>query len=360
MLSIIDKYILKRYLATFAMMLLLFIPIGIMVNLAEQIGKMIDNEAPLNEILFYYLNFTIYIGSLLFPIFLFLSVIFFTSKLANNTEIVAILSSGVSYGRFLRPYIIGATIIAIIMFFMTMFIVPQASIGFNEFKFKYLKKGKQDRTTENIFNQLNETDFIYVSRFDPARQLGHNFTYERFNSDNKLEFKISAFNIRWVEKDSNYRLTSYVKRKMVGDSAILESKRRLDTIFNFKIDDLTPVSYVAETKNLFELDQFIADQKRKGASNINTYILVKYKRWALPLTAFILTIIAVAVSSVKRRGGMGVNLAFGILVAFVFIFFDKVFGTLAEQSGFSPLLAVIIPNVLFGVLAFYLLQNAKR
>ncbi|TLF45853.1 LptF/LptG family permease [Maribacter aurantiacus] len=360
MLSIIDKYILKRYLATFAMMLLLFIPIGIMVNLAEQIGKMIDNEAPLNEILMYYLNFTIYIGSLLFPIFLFLSVIFFTSKLANNTEIVAILSSGVSYGRFLRPYLIGATIIAIIMFFMTMFIVPQASIGFNEFKFKYLKRGKQDRITNNIFNQLNETDFIYVSSFDPARQLGHNFTYERFNEDNKLDFKISAVNIRWVEKDSNYRLTSYVKRKMVGDSAILESKRRLDTLFTFKIDDLTPVSYVAETKNLFELDQFIADQKRKGASNINTYILVKYKRWALPLTAFILTIIAVAVSSVKRRGGMGVNLAFGILVAFVFIFFDKVFGTLAEQSGFSPLLAVIIPNVLFGLLALYLLQNAKR
>lgn len=360
MLSIIDKYILKRYLVTFAVMLLLFIPIGIMANLAEQIGKMIDNEAPLNEILIYYLNFTIYIGSLLFPIFLFLSVIFFTSKLANNTEIVAILSSGVSYGRFLRPYLIGATIIAIIMFFMTMFIVPQASIGFNEFKFKYLKRGKQDRVTNNIFNQLNETDFIYVSSFDPARQLGHNFTFERFNDDNKLDFKISAVNIRWVEKDSIYRLTSYVKRKMAGDSAIIESKRRLDTIFSFKIDDLTPVSYVAETKNLFELDKFIADQKRKGASNINTYILVKYKRWALPLTAFILTIIAVAVSSVKRRGGMGVNLAFGILVAFVFIFFDKVFGTLAEQSGFSPLLAVIIPNVLFGFLALYLLQNAKR
>ena len=124
MLSIIDKYILKRYLATFSLMLLLFIPIGIMVNLAEQIGKMIDNEAPLNEIVMYYVNFTIYIGNLLFPIFLFLSVIFFTSKLANNTEIVAILSSGVSYGRFLRPYIIGASMVAVLMFFMTMFIVP--------------------------------------------------------------------------------------------------------------------------------------------------------------------------------------------------------------------------------------------
>ena len=359
-MSIIDKYILKRYLVTFAVMLLLFIPIGIMANLAEQIGKIIDNDAPTNEIIVYYINFTIYIGSLLFPIFLFLSIIFFTSKLASNTEIVAILSSGVSYNRFLRPYIIGATIVAVTMLVMAMFIVPNASKGYNEFKFKYLKKGKKDRITSNIFNQLNENDFIYVSNFDPARQNANKFTFERFNDDNTLDFKISANSIRWVEKDSIYRLIKYQKRKIIGDSAIIETKNRLDTLFTFKIEDLTPVSYIAETKNLFELNKFIANQRRKGASNINNYVLVKYRRWALPLTAFILTIIAVAVSSVKRRGGMGINLAFGIGVAFIFIFFDKVFGTLAEQAGFSPLLAVIIPNIVFGILAFYLLQNAKR
>ncbi len=359
-MTIIDRYILKRYLATFGMMLLLFIPIGIMLNLAEQIGKMIDNEAPLGEIIFYYINFTIYIGSLLFPIFLFLSIIFFTSKLANNTEIVAILSSGVSYSRFLRPYWIGASIIAIIMFFMGMFIVPNASVGYNEFKYKYLKKGNKDRITSNIFNQLNEKDYIYVSSFDPVRRIGYNFTFEHFNEQNQLDYKITAANIRWIPADSIYRLTSYKKRKIRGDKEIIELKRRLDTLFVFKIEDLTPVSYVAETKNLFELNEFIDEQRRKGASNINTYILVKYKRWALPITAFILTIIGVAVSSVKRRGGMGVNLAFGIGVAFIYIFFDKVFGTLAEQSGFPPLLAVVIPNVAFGFLGFYLLKKAKR
>ncbi|WP_273566421.1 LptF/LptG family permease [Maribacter halichondriae] len=359
-MSILDKYILKRYLVTLAAMLLLFIPISIMAHLAEQIGKMQDNEAPLNEILVYFGNFTIYVGNELFPIFLFLSIIFFTSRLAANTEIIAILSSGVSYNRFLRPYLMGASIVAVVMLLMSMFLVPSASKGFNEFKYKYLKKGRENRQTENIFNQLNERDFIYVSSFDPARQVGNNFTFERFNNDNTLDFKISAANIRWVEKDTVYRLTSYQKRKIVGDSSIIENKPRLDTLFNFRIDDLTPVSYVAETKNFIELNKFIEDQKRKGASNINTYILVKYKRWALPITAFILTIIAVAVSSVKRRGGMGVNLAFGILVAFVFIFFDRVFGTLAQQSGFSPLLAVLIPNISFGLLAFYLLQKAKR
>ncbi|MBT8236593.1 MAG: LptF/LptG family permease [Bacteroidia bacterium] len=359
-MTILDKYILKRYLVTFAMMLLLFIPIGIMLNLAEQIGRMIDNEAPLGEIVMYYVNFTIYVGSLLFPIFLFLSIIFFTSKLASNTEIVAILSSGVSFGRFLRPYWIGASIIAVIMFFLAMFIVPRSSVGFNEFKFKYLKKGTKDRVTNNIFNQLNESDFIYVSNFDPNRQIGYNFTFEHFGQEDKLDYKISAANIRWMPEDSLYRLTSYTKRKLRGDTEVIETKRRLDTLFNFRINDLTPVSYIAETKDLFQLNKFIEDQKRKGASNINTYVLVSYRRWALPIAAFILTIIGVSVSSVKRRGGMGVNLAFGIGVAFLYIFFDKVFGTLAEQSGFSPLLAVVLPNILFGIFAIYLLQNAKR
>jgi len=360
MLTILDRYILKRYLVTFLGMLMLFVPIGIMANLAEKIGKIIDNEAPLSEVIVFYGNFTLVIGNLLLPIFLFLSIIFFTSKLASNTEIVAILSSGVSYWRFLRPYFIGATLVAILIFMMGMFIVPHASIGFNEFEYKYFKKGRQDRVTENIFNQLNETDYIYVSSFDPNREIGYNFTYEHFDTIGKLDYKISASNIRWVEKDSVYRLTNYEKREVRNETEYINSKRRLDTIFAFKIDDLTPVSYVAETKNLFELNDFIEDQRSKGASNINAYVLVKYKRWALPIAAFILTVIAVAVSSVKRRGGMGLNLAFGIGVAFVYIFFDKVFGTLAEQSGFSPLLAVLIPNLFFGAFAVYMLMEAKR
>ncbi|MEM7486917.1 MAG: LptF/LptG family permease [Bacteroidota bacterium] len=360
MLTILDRYILKRYLVTFLGMLLLFVPIGIMANLAEKIGKIIDNEAPLSEVIVFYSNFTLVIGNLLLPIFLFLSIIFFTSKLASNTEIVAILSSGVSYARFLRPYLIGASLVAILIFMMGMFIVPHASIGYNEFEYKYFKKGRQDRVTSNIFNQLNENDYLYVSSFDPARKIGYNFTYEHFDSIKKLDYKISASNIRWIEKDSIYRLTNYAKRKLRNNIEIVQTKRRLDTLFTFKIEDLTPVSYVAETKNLFELNEFIKDQQQKGASNINAYILVKYKRWALPIAAFVLTIIAVAVSSVKRRGGMGLNLAFGIGVAFIYIFFDKVFGTLAEQSGFSPLLAVLVPNLIFGAFAVYMLIKAKR
>ena len=214
MLTILDKYILKRYLVTFIGILLLFIPIGIMISLAEKIGKIIDNEAPLGEVIVFYGNFSLVLGNILMPILLFLSIIFFTAKLAGNTEIIAILSPGISYWRFLRPYLIGASIVAVLIFIMGQFIVPHASIGFNEFEYKYFKKGRQNRQTTNIFNQLNEHDFIYVSSFDPDRQIGHNFTYEHFNDDNQLDYKIAASNIRWVEKDSIYRLTSYAKRKM--------------------------------------------------------------------------------------------------------------------------------------------------
>ncbi|WP_340077441.1 LptF/LptG family permease [Leptobacterium sp. I13] len=358
-MKIVDKYILKRYLFTFFVMLLLFIPIGIMIDISEKVDKMIEREAPFNEILGYYLDFTIHFANFLFPIFLFLSVIWFTSKLANNTEIIAILSSGVSYTRFLRPYFIGASIVAILTFLMGMFIVPSASKGYNEFRYKYLKKGKQDRETTNLFNQLNDNDYIYVSSFEPNNKIGYNFTLEHFE-DNKLEYKITARNIRWVEKDSVYRLSSYLKRVIGEGKDSLITERRKDTLFSFNLDDLTPVSYIAETKNLFELNKFIKKEQRKGSSNINTYLLVKYRRWALPVSAFILTVIAVAVSAMKRRGGMGVNLALGIFIAFVYIFFDRIFGTMAERSGFSPFWAVAFPNIIFGVLALYLLKNAKR
>jgi lipopolysaccharide export system permease protein len=357
----IDSYILRRYLITFTVMLFLFIPIGIMANIAEQIGKMIDNQAPTAEIIQYYINFTLYIGTLLFPIFLFLSVIFFTSKLANNTEIIAILGSGISYERFLRPYLIGAGILASAIFLLAMFLVPRASLGYNEFVFKYLKAGKQDRQTENIYTQINEREVIYVSNYDHNRQRGYQFTLEHFDSTGTLSFKINASSIRWKEQDSVYQMIPYTKRIIKNDEVIrVEHQTSFDTIFPFELSDMTPVSYVAETKNLFELNSFIEDMRQKGASNINAYVLVKYKRWALPFSIFVLTIIGVSVSANKRRGGMGINLALGVLIAFLYIFFDRVFSTMAQQSGLPPLWAVLIPNAIFGALAVYLLHDAKK
>ena len=361
MLKIIDKYILKRYLVTFSVMLLMFIPIGIVIDVSEKVNKMIENKVPLNEVALYYVDFTIYFANLLFPIFLFLSIIWFTSKLANNTEIIAILSSGISFTRFLRPYIIGATLVSLFALLMGFFLVPKASEGFKNFRYMYLMgNGKKEmRENSDVYRQISDNEYIYVSDFNSVSGMAFNFSLEKFKGD-KLEYKISASRIKWNSKDSTYTMYDYKKRKVgeLNDTFIAQDKK--DTIFNFDLEDLTPVVYIAETLPFNELNKFIDKERARGSSNINTYLVVLYKKYSIPVSAFILTIIAVAVSSMKRRGGMGVNLAIGILLAFGFVFLDKIFGVLAEKSSAPPIIAVWIPNIVFGILAIYLLRNAKR
>ncbi len=362
-MKIIDKYILKRYLVTFSVMLLMFIPIGITIDVSEKVNKMIEKKIPLKDILIYYGDFTIYFANLLFPIFLFLSIIWFTSKLANNTEFIAILSSGISFARFLRPFIYGAIIVSIFALLMGFFLVPKASKGFNDFRYQNLKGNSQTRETSDIFRQIKKDgkleENIYVSNYNYISQTGFNFTYEKI-VDNKLIEKVTASRIRYDEKKKEYILYGYNKRFVGNENDIIEIKDKINLTYNFEPDDLTPVIYVAETMTIGELNSFISKERARGNGNINTYLVVFYKKFSLPISAFILTIIAVAVSSMKRRGGMGINLAIGIVIAFTFIFFDKVFGTLAEKSSIPPFIAVWFPNFVFGILAAYLLRNAKR
>ena len=357
-MKIIDRYIIVKYLSTFLVMLLLFIPIGIMVDMAEKIDKFKENEVPISAIFDYYYDFTWYFANLLFPIFLFLAVIWFTSKLANNTEVIALLSSGISFNRFMRPFMISASIVGIFTFIAGMFIVPKSNQRFNEFRFKYIHK-KSQRQTRNLYKQINSDEFIFVSSYDPIRKSANNFTLEHFD-DNILKHKINANSIRWIEKDSIFRMANYVKRTINGDNEIILKNNRKDTIFDFKIDDLAPVSYKAETLTFAPLNRFIDKEKKGGSILINSHLLVRHKRWSLPISAFVLTLIAVSVSSFKRRGGMGLNLAFGITLGFIFIFFDKIFSVLVNKSNFSPLLGAWLPIILFGILAFFMLRKVTR
>ena len=357
-MKIFDKYIIKKYIFTFLTMLSLFIPVAIMVDLAEKIDKFKEKEIPLNDIINYYIDFIWYFANLLFPIFLFLAVIWFTSKLANNTEVIAVLSSGISFFRFLRPYIISASIIAIFSFFAGMFIVPNSSLRFNEFRFKYLEK-KKERRTSDLFKKINENEYVFVSNYDPVRKRGTNFSLEHFE-DNELKFKILSNSIRWIEEKKNFRLFGYTKRVFIDEKERHFSKSRIDTIFDFKIEDLSPVTYKAETLTFGSLNKFIEKERASGSTLINDHLLVRHKRWSLPLSSFVLTLIAVSVSSFKRRGGMGINLAFGITLGFIYIFFDKVFGIMVNKSTFSPALAAWLPLFIFGLLSIYLLLNSKR
>ncbi len=355
-MKIIDKYIIKKYLTTFFVMFGLFIPIGIMVDFAEKIDKFRENEVPGDLIFSYYIDFIWYFGSQLYPVFLFLAVIFFTSRLANNTEITAILSSGLSFKRFSKPYFIATTLIVVFALFAGMFIVPKSNQNFNEFISEYIKS-EDKRKTSRLFKQINEREYIYVSSYDPSRKRGINFTLENF-VDNELKHKITATTIRW--DDSIFRLTNYFKRTMIGDKEIINKVTRKDTLLNFDIDDLSPLNYVAETLNFFELNELIRYEQRAGSPLINSHLLVRHKRYTIPLSCFILTLIGISVSSFKKRGGTGSNLAIGVSLGFLFIFLDKIFSVLVIKSNFSPAIASWGILIIFLIIGLSLLKKAIR
>ena len=355
----IDQYILKKFIFTYVLIQLLFIPIAIVVNLADNIDKLLEKQVPLVEILDHYYNFSIYFSSSLLPLFLFLAITWFTSKLSSNSEIIALYSSGVSLKRILKPYMIGSLIIALFSLFAGMFIVPESTKKYNDFSYKYLKGNRKAVDNKNIFRKINENEYIFLTQFNQKNNVGTNFTLENFIEE-KLNFKISSTSIRYIPELKKYRLNNYTKRTITDSIDILENRRTFDTIFSFSVEDLTPLNYVAESLNYDELISFIETEKSRGSTNIERYMVVKYKKWSIPFSIFILTLIGFAVSAEKRRGGTGVNLAFGIGVAMVYVFFDKIFGVLAQQSDLSPILAVWLPNILFGILAVYLVRNAKK
>ena len=355
-MKIIDKYIIKKYLSTFFVMFGLFIPIGIMVDFAEKIDKFRENEVSGDLILNYYIDFVWYFGSQLYPVFLFLAVIFFTSRLATNTEITAILSSGLSFQRFSKPYFISTSLIVVFALIAGMFIVPKSNQNFNEFISENIKS-EEKRKTSRLFKQINDIEYIYVSSYDPSRKRGLNFTLENFDG-NELRHKITATTIRW--DDSIFRLTNYVKRSIINDQEIIKRVTRLDTILDFDIDDLAPLNYVAETLNFFELNELIRYEKKAGSPLINSHLLVRHKRYTIPLSCFILTLIAISVSSFKRRGGTGSNLAIGVSLGFLFIFLDKIFSVLVIKSNFSPAIASWGILLIFLIIAVLLLKKAIR
>ena len=358
-MRILDVYIIKKFLLTFLMMFLLFIPIGILVDISEKIDKFKEHELSFTQILDYYSDFVWYYGYFLFPIFVFLSVIWFTSKLSSNSEITAILSSGISFNRFLRPYIISDLIIFLFSTFSGMFIVPEKNKSFNEFQFKYLSKNKKDRNLSNLYKQISENEYIYVSSYNPTRSQAYNFSYELFN-ENKLLKKITARNIRWIEDDSIFRLTDFFKRTYNEELEIIESRRIYDTIFNFKIDDLSSLKYQAKALNFFELNDFIIEERASGSPLLNDHLLEKNRRFSIPFSVIILTLLAVSVSSFKRRGGIGINLAFGISLAFIFIFFDKFFSVLVVKTDLNAMLGAWAPNFVFLLITMQIMKIAKK
>ena len=324
---------------------------NIILILADDLG--------FNDVFNYYLDFIWYYGYFLFPIFVFLAVIWFTSKLSTNSEVVAILSSGVSFRRYLHPFILTSIFIAILSLFSGMFIIPEKNKSFTIFQNKYLSKKNNNNSLKSVYKQISEDEFLYVSSYNKTRNQAYNFSIEKFNG-NRLEEKILAGNIRWIEKDSLFRLTDYFKRTFKNQAEQIESKRIFDTVMNFKISDLEVINYQAKTLNFFELNRFIESERKSGSPLLNSHILEKNKRITIPISVIILTILAVAVASFKKRGGIGLNLALGISLAFVFVFFDKFFSVLVTESNLDPYLGAWIPNIIFAFVTAYIVKFSLK
>jgi lipopolysaccharide export system permease protein len=359
MLKKIDLYIIKKFLGTFFFTLILIITIVIVFDISEKLQEFIERKAPLKAIAFdYYLNFVPYFANMFSPLFIFISVIFFTSKLASNSEIVAILSGGVSFRRFLRPYIICAFALSLLSYYLNNFLIPVANKERLAFEETYYRN-KFRNFSQDIHMQIGDNSFIYMTNFVADLNTGYNFSIERFK-DSELEYKLLSDNVRWDSINNMWSITNYVERHIDGLNETIKTGTVKDTILNLKIEDFKRRNNYITTMNYFELNDYIEEAKFKGSQQVIHYEVEKQQRAAYPFATFILTLIGVSISSRKVRGGIGLHIGIGLLISFSYILFMQVSSTFAINSGTPAFVAVWIPNILYSLLALYLLKKAPK
>ena len=355
----IDLYIIRKFLSTFFFIISLLIVIAIVFDVSEKIDDFLRSEAPLKAIIFdYYLNFIIYYGNMFSFLIVFLAVTIFTSRMAANTEIIAILSSGISFKRMLRPFMMAAGILALLSLVFNNFLVPLANTKRINFENQYVRNAFRN-SGKNIHRQLSPDTYVSVSRFDATNNEGRKFTIEKFKGS-QLQSIIIADRIKWNEKDSTWSFYNYFTRNINSLDEAITQGNKMDTVIKLRPEDFGQRLTNIETMNYFQLKDFIEQEKACGAENIEFYLIELYQRFSYPIATFILTLIGVSIASRKIRGGTGLHLAIGILLCFVYLLFMKMFTVGSTNSGIPPIIAVWIPNLIFGALGIYLLATAPK
>ncbi|ASB48104.1 LptF/LptG family permease [Alkalitalea saponilacus] len=356
----LDVYILRKFLGTFFFAILLIISISVVFDLAEKIDDFLENAAPLNAIVFdYYANFVPYFANLFTPLFVFIAVIFFTSKMAYQTEIIAILSSGVSFRRLMVPYIVGAFIIGAFSFVLGSYVIPPANKVRLDFESTYVRK-RRETGMNNIHMQIEPNVYVYVRRYSSLREVGDDFSLEVFDGK-QLRKKITAQSAVYDTATSGWSLRNYVKREYISrEKQIITEGREMDTILNMRPADLKEERKFFETMTTPELTTYIEEQQQRGVGNVEEFLIEKHRRQASPFSAFILSIMGLSLASRKVRGGMGLHIGIGIALSFGYILFMTVSTTFAINGNMSPWLAVWIPNFVFALVAAYLYRRAPK
>jgi lipopolysaccharide export system permease protein len=359
-LKLIDLYVIRKFLGAFFLSIALILSIVVIFDLSEKIDDFIESGASLRAIMFdYYLNFIPYFAVLFSSLFAFIAVIYFTSRMAYNTEIIAILNSGMSFRRFLLPYMISATLIAGLSFLLSDKVIPNANKVKLEFEEVYVQKRPKRFKTKNFHRQIEPGVYVYLQNYSNVSKVGYNFTIEKFE-EGKLVSKMFADQIRWDTTINKWQARRYYIRTIDGlDENIVEG-RKIDTTLAMHPDDFKMRLNIVETMSLRELDEFIKKQLMQGETNVVAYKIERQNRISFPFSTFILTLIGVAVSSRKLRGGIGMQIALGVIISFTYILFQQFSKQFAIGGLLPVMLAVWLPNIFFLIIAIFLFRMAPK
>ena len=359
MLKRIDRYIIRKFLGTFFFSLSLIILIVIIFDITERLDDFIEKKAPIKEIIFsYYMNFVPYFVNLFSALFVFISVIIFTANMASKTEIVAILSGGVSFYRMLYPYMLSAIILTGLSFYLNNFVIPKANKKRLAFEEMYVKNPYRN-VAQNIHRQIAPGQFIYFENFNNLSNVGFKFSLEKIR-DGELTYKLISDFIKWDTTINMWKIHNYQIRTFKGNEESLKTGMVLDTNMNFYPEEFGQRKESVEMYDYYELNKAIDEELFKGSEKVVYYQFEKYKRLVFPFATIVLTLIGVSIASRKVRGGIGIHIMLGFVISFSFIVFMEFSRTFAINGGAPPLLAIWIPNILFGILAIVLMIRAPK
>jgi lipopolysaccharide export system permease protein len=355
----IDWYIFRKYVGTFFFIMALLIAITIVIDISEKVDSLIGADIPLSSIVFdYYVGFIPFISSLLAPFFILVAVIFFTSQLADRSEIIAILNSGTSYYRLLLPYFYGALFFAVLLFLGNHYIIPEANKKRIEFEGKYIYKVSPS-AAYNFHRMVAPGEVIYMESYKPFDATSYRFSYEKFRNGAMVK-KIRCDRIEWQPEIKKWRLNNYYIRTLKGEQFKLEKGNVIDLSFPFTPENFNFSKNTKETMTTPELLAHMESMKKSGQSFLEFYEVERFRRTAIPFSIFIMTLIGVSLASQKVRGGLGWHLVLGIGLSALYEIIMKFSITFSTNSSLPPVIGVWIPNFVFGGIAVYLLKKAPK
>ena len=356
----IDLYIYKKFIGTFFFAITMLVLIVIIFDVSENIDSFLKNNAPWQRVVVdYYLMSVPYYINLFIHLFAFISVVFFTSKMAAHSEVIAILSSGISFWRFLYPYMLAASTIAVMSLYFGNFLIPKSNEIRRKFKDEYMER-LSESAGRNVHVQIGKDEFVYVESYNITKQYGYKFSWEKYNG-NELKYKVmSDVLYHDTVADNSWNIDPYAMRTIEGEEEQLLQGRNLDTLLNLYPKDLYKMKEDFEEMDFFELRDHIQGMREKGSEGVKEYEVEMHRRMAAPAAILILTLIGTALSSRKVRGGIGVHLGIGITIAFAYILFMQISKSYAISGDLSPFMAVWIPNFIFAALGVYLLAKAPK